>query len=103
MFGEWPDDVPTDTTADEVEALASDQVVQEVAIILLTRDLTGTAWLDWDVWTEQSTDDERLDALTTAAEVVRHTRERDARITFLRTNADALGITDRTNRSEETD
>lgn len=61
----------------EIEAKEADLTVKEVAIILRTRDMTGTPWLDWDVWEEQSTDDERLDALTTAEAVVEYMREHD--------------------------
>ncbi|WP_295035569.1 hypothetical protein [uncultured Microbacterium sp.] len=59
---------------EEQEALEADALVKNVAIILLTRDLTGTPWLDWDVWCEQSSDDDRLDALRTASVVVEHIR-----------------------------
>lgn len=59
---------------EEQEALEADPLVKDVAIILLTRDLTGTPWLDWDVWCEQSSDDDRLDALRTASAVVEHIR-----------------------------
>ena len=60
---------------DEQDALEADSTVKEVAIILLTREVTGTPWLDWDVWSEQASDDDRLDALRTAAAVVEYTRE----------------------------
>lgn len=59
---------------DEQDALEADALVKDVAIILLTRDATGTPWLDWDVWCEQSSDDDRLDALRTASVVVEHVR-----------------------------
>lgn len=62
---------------EEQEALEADATVKEVAIILLTRDVTGTPWLDWDVWAEQASDDDRLDALRTASAVVHYTREHD--------------------------
>lgn len=61
---------------EEQDALESDIEVKEVAIILRTRDMTGTPWLDWDIWEEQSTDDERLDALRTAQAVVEYMREK---------------------------
>lgn len=63
---------------EEEDALASDPLVKEVAIILRTRDHSGTPWLDWDVWEEQSSDDDRLDALRTASAVVAHVREKAA-------------------------
>lgn len=62
---------------EEQEALEADSTVKEVAIILLTRDVTGTPWLDWDVWAEQASDDDRLDALRTASAVVEYMREHD--------------------------
>ncbi|WP_156759539.1 hypothetical protein [Microbacterium karelineae] len=63
---------------DEQAALEVDTTVKEVAVILLTRDVTGTPWLDWDVWAEQASDDDRLDALRTAAAVVAYMREHEA-------------------------
>ncbi|GAA4774507.1 hypothetical protein [Microbacterium gilvum] len=60
---------------EEQEALEADLIVKEVAIILLTRHVTGTPWLDWDVWSEQASDDDRLDALRTASAVVEYMRE----------------------------
>lgn len=74
-MGEAPESDWMADLIEEQEALEGDTAVKEVAIILRTRDMTGTPWLDWDVWEEQSTDDERLDALRTALAVVTYMRE----------------------------
>lgn len=60
---------------EEQDRLEADALVKDVAIMLRTRDETGTPWVDWDVWQEQSSDDDRLDALRTASAVVAHVRE----------------------------
>ncbi len=62
---------------EEQDSLSADLVVKEVAIIIRTREETGTPWLDYDVWDEQSSDDDRLDALRTAAVIVEHMRQHD--------------------------
>lgn len=52
----------------EVEADPS--LLREIAVLLATKQYTGTPWRDEDVWQESLTDDEREDHLATATAIL---------------------------------